>query len=225
VKDQAGNLHKVAGSKVGISETFEVLWNITDKNGVVKADGIRFPFFGNDTAQIVPSMSSSMTINPAIQLEGTKKYSIEGRDASGNRAMRDIEVIVDTTKPAPSVSFSNANPQDLRGAATVVLGAGDPNIQNMMLQVGDRKSMNVTGLSEYMLDTTEIPDGNYDLMLVATDIAGNEATIVMPIVVANNAAQIMFAIIAGLAAGGGIASVAWFVFARRGQSRSINLKY
>jgi hypothetical protein len=215
VQDSTGNLQKVKGSKVGISEPSDVLWNITDKNGVIEADGMRFPFFGNGTARIVPSLSSSMTINPAVQLEGTQQYSIEGKDASGNHATRDIEVIVDTTKPTPSVSFSNANPQDLRGAATVVLGAGDSNIQNMMLQVGDRKSMNVTGMSEYKLDTTEIPDGNYDLRLVATDIAGNEAAIVMPIVVANNAPQIMFAIIAGLAAGGGIASVAWFVFARR----------
>jgi hypothetical protein len=97
----------------------------------------------------------------------------------------------------------------------VVLGAGDPNIHSMFLHVGDRKTMNVTGMSEYMLDTTEIPDGNYDLKLVATDIAGNEAILVMPIVVANNAPQIIAAIIAGLAVGGGIASVAWYVFARR----------
>jgi hypothetical protein len=85
----------------------------------------------------------------------------------------------------------------------------------MFLQVGDRKSMNVTGLSEYGLNTTEIPDGNYDLKPVATDIAGNEATVVMPIVVANGASQIMLGILAGLAAGGGVASVAWLVFARR----------
>jgi hypothetical protein len=97
----------------------------------------------------------------------------------------------------------------------VVFAAGDPNIQRMFLQVGDRKSMNVTGMSEYRLDTTELPDGSYDLKLVATDIAGNEAAAVMPIVIANNAPTIMAAIIAGLAAGGGTASVAWLVFAKR----------
>jgi hypothetical protein len=36
----------------------------------------------------------------------------------------------------------------------------------------------------------------------------------MPIVIANNASTIMAAIIAGLAAGGGIASVTWLVFAK-----------
>jgi hypothetical protein len=157
-----------------------------------------------------------MTIDPAAQLEEeSQQWSIEGRDAAGNYATREIEIIVDTTKPTPSVSFSNTNPQDLRGLATVVLEAGDPNIHSMFLQVGDREAMNVTGMSEYKLDTTEIPDGNYDLKLLATDIAGNEATVVMPIVVANNAFQIIAAIIAGLAVGGGIASVAWYVFARR----------
>jgi hypothetical protein len=69
-------------------------------------------------------------------------------------------------------------------------------------------------MSEYELDTTDLPDGDYELELVATDIAGNEAVTSTPIVVANDAPQIMLAIIAGLAAGG-IASVAWFIFARR----------
>jgi hypothetical protein len=103
----------------------------------------------------------------------------------------------------------------MRGVATIVLGADDPNIQSMTLQVGDRKTLNVTGMSEYKLDTTELPDGQYELRLVATDIAGNEAATSTPITVANNAPLIMSAILAGVAAGGGIASVAWYVFARR----------
>jgi hypothetical protein len=215
VKDSAGNLRLVAGSKIGISETSEVLWNITDKNGVVDPDAIIFQFAGDLPVQIVPSLTSSMTINPDALPEGARQVLIEGKDASGNRATRDIEVVVDTARPAPSISFSNANPQDLRGAATLVLSAGDPNILSMAMQVGDRKSVNVTGMPEYILDTTEIPDGKYDLKLVATDIAGNEATVVTPIIVSNNAPMVTAGIVAGVAAGGGIASVAWLVFARR----------
>jgi hypothetical protein len=204
VKDSSGSLQLVAGSKIGISRASDIVWNITDKNGL-----------RNNSTMIVPSLSSSMAVDPATQHEGTLQHSIEGIDASGNHAIRDIEIIVDTTKPAPSLAFSNANPQDLRGMATVVLGAGDANIQSMLLQVGDREGMDVTGMSEYGLDTTSIPDGSYSLKLVSTDIAGNEATTVLPIVVANNAPQITAAIIIGIVAGGGIASVAWLVFGRR----------
>lgn len=212
VQDSSSNLQKVTGSKVGISQESTLLWNITDKNGIIApADVNSTP----GTARIVPNLSTSMTINPAVELEGAHQYSFQGEDASENHVTRDIEVIVDTTLPAPSLSISNANPQDLRGSATVMLEAGDPNIQSMFLQVGDRKSLNVTGMSEYELDTSELPDGKYELKLVATDIAGNKATIATPIMVANNAPQITLAIVASLAAGGGIASVAWFVFARR----------
>ncbi|MEW6604149.1 MAG: S8 family serine peptidase, partial [Thermoproteota archaeon] len=213
VQDPAGNLHKVTGSKVGISEESTLIWNVTDKNGIIASE--------SGDPIIEPYLSSSVAVGPGLAAEGVYPYSFEGRDASGNRATRNIEVVVDTTEPSPSLSFSNSNPQDLRGLATVVLQAGDPNIHSMFLQVGDRASMNVTGMSKYALDTTEIPDGSYDLKLVAIDIAGNEATVVMPIVVANNAPQITAAIIAGLAAGGGIASIAWLVFGRR-ESRLAN---
>jgi hypothetical protein len=197
----------VIGNKVGVSKDSTLIWNATDKNGIVA---------GSDDPIIESYLTSSISVGPGLAAEGVYPYSLESKDASGNHVTRDIEVVVDTTEPAPSLSFSNSNPQDLRGLATVVLDAGDPNIHSMFLKVGDRTSMNVTGLSQYLLDTTEIPDGNYDLKLVATDIAGNEATVVLPILVANNAPQITAAIIAGLAAGGGIASIVWLVFGRRG---------
>ena len=211
VKDSSGSLQKVAGNKVGISKESILLWNITDKNGVIARDGLAVT--PHDSTRIVPSLSSSKLINATS--ESVYPFSFEGEDVSGNSVRRDIEVIVDKTPPVPSLSFSNANPQDLRGMATLVVGAEDPNLQSMKLQVGDRKILNVTGMREYKLDTTELPDGEHILHLVATDIAGNEATISMPIIVANAAPQIMSAILIGLAVGGGIASVAWFVFTRR----------
>jgi len=214
VQGSSGSMQKVMGSKVGISQESTLLWNITDKNGIMEHRSLTYT---NDSTRIVPHLSYSETINPASMPEGVYSYSFGGEDASRNHASRDIEVIVDTTLPAPSLSFSNANPQDLRGVATVVVGSGDPNIRSMLLQVGDRKSTNVTGMHEYQLDTTDLPDGKYELKLVATDVASNEATIITPITVANNAPHITAAIVAGLAAGGGIASVAWLVFARRGR--------
>ena len=218
VNDSSGNLKKVTGSRVGISRESTLIWNMTDKNGIVT--GTNFQFMGNHV-RTAPNLISSVLINPAVQLEGAKQYSFKGEDASGNSASREIEVIVDTLKPTPSLSIANTNPQDLRGAATMVLSGGDSNIESMFLQVGTRKGMNVTGMSEYNLDTTEFPDGEYDLKLVAKDIAGNEGTIVLPVVVANYAPSITLAIIAGVVAGGGIASITWLIFGRQGR-RAVN---
>ncbi|MEP0826626.1 MAG: S8 family serine peptidase, partial [Nitrososphaera sp.] len=191
VQDSNGNLHKIVGSKVGISKESTLIWNVTDKNGIIVSTSSQA-----GDPRIEPYLSSSVAISPGVVGEGAHLYSFEGADASGNHATREIEVIVDTTQPAPSMSFSNANPQDLKGLAKIVLHAGDPNIRSVFLQVGSRASLNVTGMSEYMLDTTELADGSYDLKLVATDIAGNESTLVLPIIVANSAPLITAAIIA-----------------------------
>ncbi len=208
VQDSNGNVQKVMGSKVGISQESTLLWKITDKNGVVAPSSAKF------SSGTVPTLSSSESVN-LTKPEGAYQYSFEGEDVSGNTATRDIEVIVDRTPPTTSLYLANTNPQDLRGNATVVVGASDPNLRGMTLQIGDMKSLNVTGMNKYELDTSELPDGNYELKLLATDIAGNEGTTRMPIIVANAAPLIMSAILIGLAAGGGIASLAWFVLSRR----------
>jgi hypothetical protein len=211
VKDPAGNLQKVAGNRIGISQAADISWNIVDRNGITAPVQVTLP----DGAGIESGAFSNATIGAEPFQEGSYPFSITAYDVSGNGVTRSMEVVIDRTPPATSLSFDGVNPQDMRGVATIVLGADDPNIQSMTLQVGDRKTLNVTGMSEYKLDTTELPDGQYELRLVATDIAGNEAATSTPITVANNAPLIMSAILAGVAAGGGIASVAWYVFARR----------
>ena len=216
VKDQAGNLQKVAGSKIGISEVADISWSVVDKNDITTPVQVILP----DGAEIESKAFSNATLGAEAFEDGSYPFSITAYDVSGNRVTRDMEVIIDRAPPVTSLSFDGVNPRDMRGLATIMLGVDDPNTHSMTLQVGDRKSMNVTGMSEYELDTTEIPDGEYELKLVATDIAGNEGTVSMPITVANNAPQIMLAILLGLGAGGGIASVAWFAFARRRTNKS-----
>ncbi|MGH9991452.1 MAG: hypothetical protein ACREAZ_02260, partial [Nitrososphaera sp.] len=99
-----------------------------------------------------------------------------------------------------------------------------------MLVIEGRKTVNVTGMNEYELDTTEMPDGKYSIKLVAADHAGNENTAMGEIIVSNVAPQILIAALLGLAAGGGIASAAWLAITRRRRAPSndwagpINLK-
>jgi hypothetical protein len=209
-EEDSGGMRNAENYTIVTARGGTLVWNVTDKNGLVSPVSIT-TYNGSK----IQSEASSFTVVDSALPEGEYLYTLDVQDIAGNRVAQDIKVVIDRTPPATSLSFVNANPQDLRGMATVVLRATDPNIRSMTLQVGDRKSMDVTGMSQYQLDTTELPDGEYELKLVATDIAGNEGTISMPIIVANAAPQIMSAILVGLAAGGGIASVAWFVFTRR----------
>lgn len=215
VKGSSGNLQKVVGSKIGLSGDADISWSVVDKNDIAMPVHVTLP-----GAEIESKAFSDARVGVEPFPEGSYPLSITAQDVSGNRVTRGMELIVDRTPPDASLSFTDAKPQDLRGLVTIVLGADDTNLHSLALQVGDRKSINVTSMSEYKLDTTELPDGKYELKLVATDIAGNEATVVTPIIVANSAHSITMAIIAGFAAGGGIASVAWFVFARRGHKAS-----
>jgi len=198
--------------RIWFSSDLVLSWNVTDRNGVARPMNVTMP---NGTTSSLEA-SASAAINSTALQEGSYEFLITAQDIPGNSVTRNIWLEVDRTPPALSLSLAeDVNTQDLRGLAKLMLGAKDPNIQSMTLQVGDRKSLNVTGMHEYELDTTELPDGKYELKLVVIDKAGNEGAISTPITVANNAPQIMLTIIICLAAGGGIASVAWFVFARR----------
>lgn len=201
-----------ATDRIWISSDAVLSWNVTDRNGVARPLKVTMP----DGTTSSPEASASASINSTTLQEGTYEFLITAQDTPGNSAKHNVWLEVDRTPPTMSLSLADdINNQDLRGLVGIVLGAKDPNIQSMYLHVGDRKSLNVTGMTEYKLDTTELPDGAYELKLLASDIAGNEAAVSTPITVANNGPQIMLTILLGLGAGGGIASVAWFVYWKR----------
>lgn len=63
-------------------------------------------------------------------------------------------------------------------------------------------------MTEYELDTAQLPDGLYELRLIAHDVAGNEGAISTIMVVSNTAPQMMSASLLGLVAGAVITSAA-----------------
>jgi hypothetical protein len=70
-------------------------------------------------------------------------------------------------------------------------------------------------MKEYVLDTTELPDGQYTLKLVAADAAGNENEAATTLSVLNMMPLLLSMTLIGLAAGGGIASAIWLAVMRR----------
>jgi hypothetical protein len=205
---QNGTRQQVA-DKVVTSKDIVLSWNVTDKNGVTAPLDVVIP---NATkAQL--GASSSVAINSTSLPEGSYLFSIAAKDVPGNNVTRNVELVIDRAPPTTSLSLDGSS--DVRGMARIMLGAQDPNLSYVTLKIGDRKSVNVTGMGEYDLDTTELPDGKYELKLVAADAAGNEGTSTTPIVVSNTMPVIMSATLIGLAGGAGIASVVWFFMARR----------
>jgi hypothetical protein len=206
---QNGTRQQVA-DRVVIAKDVVLSWNVTDKNGVVAPLEVIIP---NATKVQMGALSSSAAINSTSLPEGSYLFSITAKDIPGNNVTRNVELVVD--KSPPTTSLSLAGSSDGRGITKVMFEAQDPDLSYVTLKVGDTKSVNVTGMSEYDLDTTELPDGKYDLKLVATDAAGNEGTTITPIVVSNTVPATMSAAVIGLGGGAGIASVFWFIIVRR----------
>lgn len=63
-------------------------------------------------------------------------------------------------------------------------------------------------MTEYELDTAQLPDGPCELRLITHDVAGNEGAISTIMVVSNTAPQMMSASLLGLVAGAVITSAA-----------------
>lgn len=207
---QVGNRSAHVADKVVIAEDAIISWSIADRNGVASPTTVSVL----NVTRIDPSPTSHAAINTTSLQEGTYEFSLEARDTPGNNATRRVAVIVDRTPPEVSVAIGGAS-STVSGPAMVIIDAKDANLESIMLEIGDRRSINVTGMEEYALDTTELPDGKYPLRLVAADAAGNKNAATAEMTVSNVAPLIMSVGLLGLAAGGGIASAVWFLVTRR----------
>ncbi|AIC17203.1 S8 family serine peptidase [Nitrososphaera viennensis] len=198
-----------ADKLVIVSKQATLAWNVTDANGVAGKVTVRMP----DAKPAVYDPHSSMAFNSTALADGRYNFTISSKDVPGNKATRTWDLVVDNTPPKASVGVSGG---DIRGTTKVALGVQDENLKSAMLSVGDRMQVNVTGLVEYELDTTGLPDGKYEVKLAALDMAGNEGTASTVLTVANVKPVIETVAILGLAGGlSGGAAIAWVIASRR----------
>jgi hypothetical protein len=205
-----GNSTRAADRAVAIAGSPTLSWNVTDANGVRTPALVTLP----EGRQSMQSPTHSTLFNTTALADGRYNMTILSRDVPGNRAVQTWEIIVDNTAPDASVVVDGG---DVRGTTTIALQIKDENPGQAVLTIGDRMEVNVTGMSEYALDTTGLPDGQYEVKLAASDAAGNADTAVAMLTVANVKPTIemvaVLGVAGGLAAGAGIA---WVIARRRG---------
>jgi hypothetical protein len=197
-----------AGELIILARDSALAWDVNDRNGVTMPVSVALP----GAAQLQTGRSSSAPLNVTDLADGRYNFSIAAQDAAGNNMTKTVQILVDKTQPAVSLVAPTAF--ELRGLAKMAVAASDSNLKEVLLKIGERRTVDVTGMTEYTLDTSELTDGQHTLTLLATDLAGNEGSATANINVSNLAPQLTFSAILGLIAGGAIASGAWLVILR-----------
>jgi hypothetical protein len=197
-----------SGDKVVIPDNKVVLaWNVTDVNGVAGNVTVTMP---QGAGPFTSEPSSSSPVNSTLVAGQTYNFTITSADVPGNNATRTWDVVFDSVRPEPRVAAGPA----VWGTATIAVGVRDANPHSATLTVAGR-TIDVTGMDEYALDTAGIPDGIYEIKLTALDAAGNAGTASTYVYVANSASATWVAAFLGVAAG---FAVAWMVATKRARA-------
>jgi subtilisin family serine protease len=200
---------EISPSLIFVSKQATFAWNVTDEHGVMGKVTVRLP----NAKPTTYTPESSVVFNSTGVADGHYNFTISSRDVPGNKVTKTWKVVVDNTAPKASVSITGG---EVKGMTKVALGVQEENLKTAVLSIGDRMKVNVTGLKEYDLDTTSLPDGKYDVKLAAVDLAGNEGTASAILTIANVKPVIETVAILGVAGGlAGGAAIAWVISSLR----------
>lgn len=125
----------------------------------------------------------------AITTEGLYQLNVSAQDSAGNQVSQSVSFEIDRTAPVVTIS-GVVNGQVSNSDISPVVSAADTNLQ----------STNITLNGENFTSGTDITeDGNYQLSVTATDVAGNETNMTVAFVIDKNPPEIL---ITGVSDGG-----------------------
>jgi len=114
--------------------------------------------------------------------EGKNNIVVVAFDLAGNEANATITITIDRTTPDVSVLFPEEN-SVVRGIVFISFEVSQDTVQVFLFI--DNATFNVTGLSSYQWDTTQVSDGVHVMKILAIDEVGNSGMKTVAIAVAN----------------------------------------
>lgn len=141
-------------------------------------------------ADCLPDMSSctlEAELNTGLLGDGPLVIAAEAADPSGNRSSARLDVVVDNELPEILID-SPALGEILSGTVTVTATATDEvGIASLVLQqpLGLVDTEPAPGALSVEWDTTTAPEGTFEMVFVATDANGIEATRTWPVTIDN----------------------------------------
>jgi len=122
-------------------------------------------------------------LNTTELTEGSHRITLIAIDKAGNRAEKGVTVILDHTRPAVGIKSPVDNAK-LHGTVMINWTASDANLRWIRLII-ENFVYDVTAATSFPLNTTMLKDGNYTIMIMAIDGAGNYATASIRVLIDN----------------------------------------
>ncbi len=114
---------------------------------------------------------NSYILDTTLFPDGEYNITIYANDTLGHESTAWITIIIDNTPPQGSITYPLNNTY-VSGKVMVIFSYSDENLEKVYLYL-DQGSVDVTGLNNYTIDTTQYGDGEHVLKLVVIDKAGN----------------------------------------------------
>ena len=115
--------------------------------------------------------------------DGTYTLTLTAANKADLTSQSYLTVVVDNTKP--NVTITNPESEDkINGTTTITFATTDPNLEQTTLNI-DQFSLDVTGRTQYVWNTSSLGDGLHNITLTAIDQAGNNASATIKIYTYN----------------------------------------
>jgi len=163
-------------SNTYVSGSFVLEWNATDNYGIE-----RFIVYANDE-KICELSGNKASVNVTLE-DGSYVIKVVAVDYAGNEDYDQISIVVDSTPPMIKI-MSPSSLSTIYTADFVVMWNASDNIELDRIQVWLNNSLKAElppNTSEYKF--VGVPDGAYQIKVVAIDKAGNHASDLIIIIV------------------------------------------
>ncbi|HJV36669.1 S8 family serine peptidase [Geomonas sp.] len=140
---------------------------------VTSANGIRSVTVNGTGVSVAADGSFSTAITLA---EGPNTIAVEATDNLGSTSTDTRTIILDTAAPAVSLSVPADNSVTAQPLLTVTGSVSDANIASVSAAVGDSAPLAATLIGNSFTVTVTLAQGSNNVVIVATDRAGNSST-------------------------------------------------
>ncbi len=174
-----------------VADQFDVSLEVSDSS--LRSFSVTLP---NGT---VVENARNFTVDTSSVQDGEYPLLIRAEDGPGNVAEVSRTIRIDNAVPQIEI----LNPRDgttVSGKLDVKYSVSDANLKDVVLTVGE-KSIDINNTGSYALDTTTLFDGEYNLELTASDMAGNTNSKAVGIVAVNYGPTLLTAQLLGIAIG------------------------